>query len=119
MKGEVKMQKRISEEKIDRVKWEVIEDSGGGLYLAVFDGDKCIYFTAGLEHYPENLKINLQALDNGENPTYWDSYPIVDKTPQERYDDLTSWEYGWTIVATDAAIFPERMGASATKAFGF
>ena len=30
--------------------YQVIEDNGGGLHLAVFEGEDCVYYASGLEH---------------------------------------------------------------------
>ena len=102
--------------------YQVIEDNGGGLHLAVFDSDdKCIWYTSGLERLPvTDVQEMLQALQDGTDPVQdgWESDLPDDYTPQQLYDELTSYEYGWQIIADDAGVYPERMGAAGRIVFG-
>jgi hypothetical protein len=104
-----------------KLSYQVIEDNGGNLYLAVFDdNDECIYFASGFEHDPDNLQESIAALKEGSHPVAdkWESDFPDDYTPQQLYDDLTSDEYGWEIIADDAGVYPERMGAAGRMVFG-
>jgi hypothetical protein len=38
--------------------------------------------------------------------------------PQDEYDHLTSYEYGWQVVCDDGTLYPDRMGAAAYHYFG-
>ena len=89
-----------------RLGYQVIEDNAGGLHLAVFYGDVCIYYASGYEHSPDNLQEDIAALYSGRHPL------------QDGYDELTSCEYGWEIIADDAGVYPERMGAAGRMVFG-
>lgn len=102
--------------KIER-KFEVIEDNGGGLTLAVFgDNDEVIYFHSGFEYNPGTLMECLKSLKDGDDPIkHWDGN---EEEPQKAYDNLTSFEYGWEIVADNDGIYPEKMGYAACKEFG-
>jgi len=103
------------------LEYQVIEDSGGGLHLAVFEGDGVIYYASGLEHLPvADVQEMLQALRDGTNPVDdgWESDLPDGYTPQRLYDELTSYEYGWTIIADETSIYPHRMGAAGRMAFG-
>lgn len=103
-----------------RLSYQVLEDNGGGLHLAVFDGDKCIYYASGYEHSPDSLQEDIEALRNGGHPLQdvWESNLPDGYTPQQLYDELTSYEYGWQIIADDAGVYPERMGAAGRIVFG-
>ena len=35
-----------------RLSYQVIEDNGGGLHLAVFNGNECIWYASGYEFIP-------------------------------------------------------------------
>ena len=104
-----------------RLGYQVIEDNGGNLYLAIFDDDSCIWFDYGFECDPDGLRENIAALHDGAHPVKdgWMSNIPDDYTPQQLYNELTSHEYGWEIIADDAGIYPDRMGASGRMAFGF
>ena len=100
--------------------YQVIEDNAGNLFLAVFDdNDECIYFASGFEHDPDNLQECITALRNGGHPVQdrWESDFPDGYTPQQLYDKLTSYEYGWEIIADETGIYPERMGAAGRTAF--
>ena len=100
--------------------FQVIEDNGGGLHLAVFDDDVCIYYASGYEHSPAHLQEDMAALYSGRHPLQdgWESDLPDGYTPQQLYDNLTSFEYGWEIIADDAGVYPERMGAAGRIVFG-
>ena len=101
--------------------YQVIEDNAGGLHLAVFGGDECIWYASGLERLRvADLQKMLQALRDGVNPVDdgWESDLPEGYTPQLLYDELTGREYGWQIIADDAGVYPERMGAVGRYVFG-
>src|SRR5690554_6667309 len=105
----------------EKLSYQVIEDNAGNLYLAVFDdNDECIYFASGFEHDPDNLQESIAGLRDGDHPVRdgWESDFPDGYTPQLLYDDLTSDEYGWEIIADDAGVYPDRMGAAGRMAFG-
>ncbi len=104
-----------------KLSYQVIEDNGGGLHLAVFDGDECIYYASGLEHLPvADVQEMLQALRDGAHPVDdgWESDLPDGYTPQWLYDALTSYKYGWAIIADETSIYPHRMGVAGRMAFG-
>lgn len=105
---------------VKKLSYQVIEDNGGGLHLAVFSGDECIWYASGYEHIPDSLREDIAALSDGGHPLQdgWESDLPDGYTPQQLYDDLTSYEYGWQIIADDAGIYPERMGAAGRMVFG-
>ena len=101
--------------------YQVIEDDAGNLYLAVFDdNDECIYLASGFEYDPENLQASIAALRGGGHPVQdrWESDFPDDYIPQQLYDKLFGDEHGWEIIADDAGVYPERMGAAGRMAFG-
>ena len=102
--------------------FQVLEDNGGGLHLAVFDSDdKCIWYASGYEHNSSGLREDIAALRDGAHPVDdgWESDLPEGYTPQQLYDDLTSCEYGWKIIADESATYPERMGAAGRMVFDF
>jgi len=103
-----------------KLSYQVLEDNAGGLHLAVFDGDTCIWYASGYEHSPDNLQEDIAALYSGGHPLQdgWESDLPDGYTPQQLYDELTSYEYGWEIIADDAGVYPERMGAAGRMVFG-
>ena len=103
-----------------KLSYQVIEDNGGGLHLAVFDGDECIYCASGYEYIPGNLQEDITALQNGADPLQdnWEFYLPDGYTVQQLYDELTSCEYGWEIIADEFDTYPWRMGSVGRAAFG-
>ena len=104
-----------------KLSYQVIEDNGGGLHLAVFDSDgECIWYASGYEYNPADLREDIAAIKEGSHPIAdeWEFDLPDGYTPQQLYDKLTSYEYGWQIIADDAGIYPERMGAAGQRAFG-
>jgi hypothetical protein len=101
--------------------YQVIEDNGGGLHLAVFGADdECIWYASGYEYIPDNLREDIAALQDGADPLQdgWESDLPDGYTPQKLYDELTSHEYGWAIIADETSIYPHRMGVAGRMAFG-
>jgi len=104
-----------------RLPYQVIEDNGGGLHLAVFSADsECIWYASGYEYIPDNLREDIAALQDGADPLQdgWESYLPDGYTPQQLYNELTSYEYGWEIIADESDTYPERMGSAGRTAFG-
>ena len=105
-----------------RLPYQVLEDNGGGLHLAVFGADgECVWYASGLERLRvADVQKMLQALRDGVNPVDdgWESDLPEGYTPQLLYDELTGREYGWQIIADDAGVYPERMGAVGRYVFG-
>lgn len=99
--------------------WQVIEDNGGGLHLAVFEGDQVIYYASGYEYNPGILRADLSSLRQGFHPIRdgWEM-PTNVKDPQAAYDKLISYEYGWAVIADQDGVYPERMGAAGRAALG-
>ena len=94
--------------------YSVIEDNGGGLHLAIIedtpDGERCVYFGSGYEHKIGCLHTYLQLLTTGANVrTQW----LQTGDPQERYDSISSWEYGSDIVEDESRTYHDRMGKAA------
>lgn len=99
-------------------KFQVIEDNGGGLTLVVFNEDGNIeYLHSGYEYgTPGRLLEDLESLKNGDDPkTEWEGN---EENPQYMYDNITSFEHGWKIVADNYGIYPDRMGNAAYMEFG-
>jgi hypothetical protein len=106
-----------------KLSYQVLEDNGGGLHLAIFDGDgdECIWYTSGLEHLPpREVQAMLAALRDGADPVEagWEADLPEGYTPQLLYAELTGREYGWEIIADETNTYPYRMGIAGRKAFG-
>jgi hypothetical protein len=99
------------------LRYQVIEDNGGGLHLAVFDGGSCVYLHSGYEYNRGQLSADLSAIANGGNPITdeWDGNA---DDPQAEYDAITEGAYGHEIVADQYDIYPDLMGAAAKREFG-
>ena len=104
----------------NRLSYQVLEDNGGGLHLAVFDGDACIWYASGHEHHPGGLQEDIAALKEGSHPIKdkWESDLPDGYTAQQLYDELTSYEYGWEIITDESDTYPDRMGAAGRTVFG-
>ena len=108
-------------------KYEVIEDNGGGLSLAVWDKkcEKVVYFHTGFEYCQGDLKECIKELQNGACPEKeWDGNCgglqfDLGTDPQFLYDNIVSSDpCGWDIVADQDGIYHKRMGAAAMLEFG-
>jgi len=102
-----------------RLNYVVIEDNAGGLHLAIFRGNKCIWWGSGYEHNLNCLREDIAALQDGADPILdeWKTDLPEGYTAQEIYDEITSCDYGWSIIADDVDIYPEYMGAMGRIAF--
>lgn len=97
-------------------KFCVIEDNGGGLTLVIFDdSNEVSYLHTGYEYILGQLTNDLTELANGSDPSTWDG---CEDDPQEIYDNITSFEYGWEIIADNDGIYPQKMGAAGCLEFG-
>lgn len=93
-------------------RYEVIEDNGGGLTLVVFGTNgKVEYLHTGYEYNVGQLSEDLTALMNGDDPA--NEWEGNEENPQEMYDNITSYEYGWEVVADNDGIYQEKMGTVA------
>ena len=102
------------------MKYQVIEDDGGGLSLFVFRGRAIIYARNEYEFGRGNLLRDLDALDAGRDPTAW---LRGSKSPQADFEAITSHEFGWQIVAEGnehgkRQLYKSRMGPAAQSVFG-
>lgn len=99
-------------------KFQAIEDNGGGLTLAVFNENGNIeYLHSGYKYgTPGRLLEDLENLKNGDDPKIdWEGN---EENPQCVYDDMTSFKYGWEIVADNDGMYPDKMGNAACIEFG-
>lgn len=95
--------------------FEVIEDNGGGLYLVVFnDNGNVIYLHSGYEYTAGALKTDISALDT-EDPEDWEGN---EENPQQSYDDMTDYEYGWEVIADNNGCYYDKMGCAGHREFG-
>ncbi len=102
------------------MKYKVIEDNGGGLHLYVFSGRNCVWAHTEYEYSPGSLTADMSSLEAGHVAMRgWDGG--VDD-PQKTYDDTTSYEYGWEVVAEGGKgrrkLHKAKMGRAAQIEFG-
>lgn len=96
-------------------RYKVIEDNGGGLTLYVFAADGNVEYAHDYEG-SGCLLHDIEAIGNGADPAHdWDGNA---EDPQAYYDSITSFEYGWEVVADNEGLYPEKMGNSALLEFG-
>ena len=102
-----------------KLNYVVIEDNAGGLHLAIFDNNKCIWYGGGYERNLDRLQEDITALRNGADPIQddWETDLPDSYTAQEVYNEITRCDYGWSIIADDTNIYPEYMGAMGHIAF--
>lgn len=95
----------------EEVEYQVIEDNGGGMYLFFFDnaGDVIL----GLENIEFATPGDLEGITPAKAKG-WDS-KLED--PQAHYDNITSYQFGWQIVADTDGVYPEHMGRAAQILF--
>lgn len=100
-----------------KTNYQVIEDNGGGLHLFIFDeNDSVIRGFSNFEYLShEDFILNLDALKGGDDGSDWEGQH---DNPQAEYDNITSSEFGWVLVANESRMWPERMGRAAQMAFG-
>jgi hypothetical protein len=103
----------------EKLNYVVIEDNSGSLHLAIFRGNKCVWCGSGYECDLDRLREDMTALRDGADPIRddWELDLPEGYTPQQIYDEITSPDYGWSIIADDADIYPEYMGAMGRIAF--
>lgn len=106
--------------------YQVLEDNGGGIHLFVFEGEeaKVIFAHSGYN----SLIEDIAELKKGGHPIHdgWDGNIDPEEyecsTLDEYYDLIRyyvdSYNITTPIVADQNGIYPEKMGASAHKAFG-
>lgn len=85
----------------------VIEDNAGGMYLFFFSPNDEVIL--GLENIEFAQPGDLDGITLDEAQT-WERQ--LDD-PQAHYDDITSFEFGWSVVADQDGVYPDRMGAAA------
>lgn len=112
-------------------KFEVIEDNGGGLHLFVFINDEISYYANGYEYHVGQLSEDIKYFMDDGNTNGWgvqtdfhgEEYTL--SFMQSAYEDFTSSEYGWELVAEgnyvtgDVNYYWDRMGDAASNEFKY
>lgn len=102
-----------------KLSYQVLEDNGGGLYLAIFDdNDNCIHFSGDYEYCQGALKGTLDDLKSGAADI--SSLEGAVENPAEVYEDMIRHlgQGGTKIVADENGIYPDKMGYNASAEFG-
>jgi hypothetical protein len=106
--------------------YQLIEDNGGSITVAVFDGDEVVYLASGFEgNSSEEMADAIHDLDMGESIDSWDGCIDVAnagfETLTEAYEKWFTPEAmrngGWSIVADQDGIYPANMGNAAKTLF--
>lgn len=99
-------------------KYEVYESNAGNLILIAYNEDgHADYIHTGYEFVRGQLKQDLQALANGDDPaTDWDGNEIADYTA-EQVAEAENGEWG-ELVADNDGIYLDRAGYAATSELG-
>lgn len=94
--------------------FQAIEDNGGGVHLAVFDETgKIVYLHSGYEYgYLGQIADDIRELKTDTNLNDWDGNS---ENPQEEFDRLTGYDFGWEIVADQEGMHLEKWGAAAQR----
>lgn len=102
-----------------RLNYVVIEDDSGGLHLAVFRGNTCIWYGGGYEYNLDRLREDMTALRDGADPVRdeWETDLPEGYTPQQVYDEITGCDYGWSIIADEVDLYTDYMGVMGRIAF--
>lgn len=102
------------------MKYEVIEDNAGQLYLFVFQGGKIVYAADGFEHAPGVLKESLEELNRTGTVEDWEPGNIEE--PEAVYETLQDWIHegmgGAKMIADEQGVYPDRMGCAGMLEFG-
>ena len=103
------------------IKFNVIEDNGGGITLFVFDiNGNVIYGHTGYEFQHGQIKEDIKELESME---YGDDFYLghwgddCEEKPQSLYDMMMSEPTGYKIIADENGIYPELMGISGEDEF--
>lgn len=92
--------------------YQVIEDNAGGMYLFFFGPDDQVILGVENIEYAQPGDLDQITLDEART---WDSQ-LTD--PQAHYDELTSFDLGWSIVADQNGVYSTYMGRAARIVFG-
>jgi hypothetical protein len=93
--------------------YQVIEDNAGGMHLFFFDDDNNVIL--GLENMEYCQPGDLDGITFDEARTWSDNHL---ENPQFYYDNITSFEFGYSVVADQDGINIDEMGRAAQLVFG-
>lgn len=106
--------------------YKIIEDNAGTLHMYVWNEEGSLIF--GSPVLPEDIQLCIADV---EDAATWDedsemlSYLMEEKelaTLEEAreayYENLTGYEYGWSLIADNDGIYSSCMGGAGMQAFG-
>lgn len=98
---------------------QAIEDNAGTLYVAIHRGEKTthLFSTDRPDAWGAPMRDIIEAAGQPDGASAWDGDA---DDPQAAYDQLTSYQYGWKIVADWSPEggydeYPNAMGANARE----
>jgi len=98
------------------VRFDVLEDNGGGLHLLVYDGPEgdIVYLHSGYEYTVGTLHHDVLRLLEGTDIGGWDGNEVKDgQVGLCDYFREGEEGNGWELVADEGNIYPRRMGTAA------
>lgn len=99
-----------------------IEDNGGGLHLFVLAGNKVMAGITNLEYAQpgewNEVKDDLNADALAAVRTWEGHMRDNDIDPQSFWNELCESQFGYDTVCRNGTLYPDKMGAAASRYFG-
>lgn len=105
--------------------YEIIEDNAGTLHMYVRDEEGILIFSS-----PVQADDIQNCITDVEDAAAWDEdmemlcylmeekeLESLEEAREAYYDNLTSYEYGWNLIADKAGIYASHMGGAGMQAF--
>lgn len=106
--------------------YEIIEDNAGTLHMYVWNEEGSLIFGSPVR--PEDIQ---SCIADVEDAAAWDEdlemlcyvmdekqLATLEEAREAYYENLTGYEYGWSLIADNAGIYASYMGAAGMQAFG-
>lgn len=106
--------------------YEIIEDNAGTLNMYVWTEEGSLIF--GSPVLPEDIQLCIADV---EHAAAWDEdlemlcylmeekeLATLEEAREAYYENLTGYEYGWSLIADNDDIYTSHMGGAGMQAFG-
>ena len=101
-----------------QIKWQALEDSAGGLHLAIFNAQGDVeHLQHDYEYVRGYMSEDIAKLQDDHNPLEDGSWGSVSDNPQADYILMMQEPKGSQIVADNNGVYYERMGPAARHEF--